>query len=276
MSADPHVPGASFVPRDRPMPGRLVTTSEAATMLGIDEGALWRLLDSAGVRVHVLHERDEQRVAITVPDLLYLRAHPGLVKGPRATVAGDLELTTTPLDREYQGPASRHARLEFELDLLRAERANARERATQLELALQVRVGEVERLRADLEEERGQRLQREILKSHLVRVGESMETTELRLAQLEHGLNQAMEDHRRELEELEQARKVERDALCTQRVRSEAELERRGGEIEALRRSVLVGKAERDGLRRKLNLAREIENSTQRHCDKLEERLRDA
>ena len=271
MPADPHPPGTSPVPWPGPNPGRLVTTSEAAVLLGLDEGALWRLLDDSGVRVHVMQERDGQKVAIELRDLLYLRAHPALGARPRPT---RLAPAPPPVDATGHEVATRHDRLAFELELLRAQHANARERVAQLEQNLRARLTELEATQAALEVERGQRLQREILKSHLARVGERLEGTEARLGELEQELEQADQERDRQLTELVEARDAERAVLCAERGRLEADLVRAGQGLESLRRAVLVGQAERDALRAELETARQVERATQSYCDRLEQRLR--
>ena len=243
---------------------RLVTTSEASVLLGVDEGALWRLLDDSGVRVHVLHEGGEQRVSISVRDLLYLRAHPQLEsEGLRLVGAKD------DLDPQQ---AARQDRLAFELELLSAEHANAKARISQLEDDHSQRLDELERARVELENERGQRLQREILKSHLARVSERLATSQERQAELEGTLGRTAADWEDGLDALAKARDEERASLCAERQRIDSELTHTRKELEGVRRALLVGQSERQMLRRELLLARDVERATERYCDRLEQR----
>ncbi len=255
MSADAFPPGQAL-----PRPQRLVTTSEAAVLLQVDEGTLWRLLDESGIRVHVLVQGRDQRVAVSVRDLLYLRAHPELrSRGPRALA-----------DEQGVGEDG----LGFELDLLSAQHENAKARIASLEQHQRENLEELDRLRRDLEFERGQRLQQEILKSHLARVGEQLAAGQERLSALEGRLAEVRAEHERELGELETARAAERAYQSRERERLSTELARVSAERDELRRAVLAGQAEREALMRELSVARDLERATQRYCDRLEARLR--
>ncbi|MDA1265156.1 MAG: hypothetical protein O2816_08785 [Planctomycetota bacterium] len=259
MPADPHPPG---LPAQNPQ--RQLTTSEAAVLLGIDEGVLWRLLDDTGIRLHVLHEAGEQKVSLSIQDVLYLRATP-----PLRTASSHLRrLPTRTLPSAEDG-------VRFELELLTAEHANAKERLSKLETVGRAQLEELERLRDDLEEERGNRLQREILKSHLARVGEGLQGTEARLAELEHRLEHTRQLHAQELDALEEQRRGDQVRLIAEQQRLEQAHQAQVEECHALRRATLVGAAERERLVRELEAARAVERNNVRYCERLEGRLRE-
>lgn len=192
MFADSSLPGLPHLRNDR-----LVTTSEAAVLLEVDEGALWRLLDECGVRVHVLHEGRDQRVAVSVRDLLHLKAHPGL--------------------EAHSGTSGRHpgpepdaarARLEFELELLSAEHDNLRARRAQLEEQLARTVEEGDARLAELD--RARTAEREALSAERVRLGEELEHARAELVDLRRALLVGRAERERLGRELEVAREVER------------------------------------------------------------------
>jgi hypothetical protein len=241
-----------------PCHDRLVTTSEAAVLLGVDEGALWRLMEEAGVRSHALEEGGQRHLSILVRDLLYLRAYPRLSAGALRLVPGGGEADSEETSRED--------RLKFQLEVLSGEHARAKERITQLEGHQQRHLDQLEQAQTELEEEREQRQQHEL---HESRVSEHLAASPGRLDDLELALQEATEDRDRQLE----AQNGERAALCAERQQLTEDLAAARVELEELRRVLLLGRAERTKLRRDLELSQEIERATQSYCDRLEWRL---
>lgn len=243
MSADRVSPSASGHPHPR-----LVTTSEAAVLLGVDEGTLWRMIDRAGLRVHAWRESE---VAIQVTDVLYLRAQAKSAPGPRLVQKQD----------------------HFDIELLAAQHANAKERLEQLEIKHREHLEQLDDLVERLEEERENRIERELLRAELAKATKSLEEGAKRLESLEVDLNEAQAEHDKRVDELSAARDRERAALCTERSDLIDRLTAATDELEDLRRAVLAGRAEREALRAELEVTARLERSTQRYADKLEEKL---
>ncbi len=276
MSAESHPPADRRSGASGSHPVRLVSVAEAAALLGLTQSTLWKLVADRAIRVHPWAGEGERGAAMDLDDILRLRADPSLTPRPRLVRRQGWRDPRSTVHRMPAAATPIPSNLQFELELLRAEHANARDRIARMEKTLHSRTAELERVEGLVEEERAQRLQREILKSHLAEVGGRLDGTHRRIEALEDALRATREAHEEELATLDANRNAERAALAGENRRLVEEEARLRRELEALRRTALVGRAERDRLQSELETAVQVERATQKYCNRLEEHLRAA